>query len=422
MAVGEANWTTQVASRKIDGSPTVLPDGAIVIQSLEPKVYVFEPGDGSLRWEYDVDESANDVNMYNGIMYWNGDLFFGSRTNYIYQLTDAGDEVRSMAAGNTSDDSTPVVFPDGTLMCSNDDDTWYFFDESMNVQATTTQANLDSTPVVDSAGNAYAGQQGTLYKFDSDANILDTTGTQAGGSSNSFAMDQDETTIFAPGNGSAGLQAYDPDTLSEKWSANIGAVKSPATVDEDAGRVYVKSQGGDTVYAINMDDGSTAWTFDHSGSGQAENGVALDSTGRIYSFGADGVVYGIDPDGSQAWAYDTGTSLGDLFSCPAIDGEQTQLYVGDNSGVMHAIDINATAKYEYNEAIQYPFYFQNFRHNAARIQNFALLFTDNVGLRGGGASTPGERTILHDEGLSRGEKSEVVGDQVLLYGDDLGQS
>lgn len=416
MAPGDANWTRSVSSAKIDGSPTVLPDGAIAVQSLEPITYVFEPDDGSLRWEYVPDEGSNDVNMFNGVMFIEDRMYFGSRTNALYGLNSSdGSEIGTISAGGTSDDSTPILFPDGTLMCSNDDDNWYFFDEDMNVQDTINGVgNLDCTPAVDSDGYAYGANHGTLHKFDSDANIEATTSFSGVGSGNSPALSRDENTLYFPTG--SGIVAFDPSDLSTKWTSNGG--QSPATVDDDQGTVYV---GNSTVYAIDADDGSTKWTYDVSGGGNSANGVALDTEGKIYKLGGDGVVYCLDAAGNLQWEYDTGSSLGDLFSCPAIDGEQLQLYVGDNSGVMHAIEVDAPAKYEYTEAIEYPFYFQNFRHNAARIQSDkVMLLSADLGLRGGTVND-GNQAVMYDGSKARVRKRSGGGDQVAVVSDSIGQ-
>lgn len=99
------------------------------------------------------------------------------------------------------------------------------------------------------------------------------------------------------------------------------------------GKCFVGTFAGN-LYALDIRDGQTVWTFRAAGPVGAS---ACYSDGRLY-FGADegfasGHLYCVKAaDGSLVWKYDAGAGI---WVSPACDGEN--VYFGDRTGVFHAV-------------------------------------------------------------------------------------
>jgi len=96
--------------------------------------------------------------------------------------------------------------------------------------------------------------------------------------------------------------------VDAQWTFGTGAevVSSPAVVD---GTAYVGSRDN-SVYAVNVADGTEKWTFD-TGDPVASSPTVRDGTVYIGSgvdSGVSGTVYALDvADGTEQWKFGTGT-------------------------------------------------------------------------------------------------------------------
>ena len=115
-----------------------------------------------------------------------------------------------------------------------------------------------------------------------------------------------------------------------------GKVKSSPAVDPGDGTIYVGSNDN-KLYAINP-DGSQKWAFT-TGS-DVVSSPAVGSDGTIYVGSNDNRLYAINPNGTQKWQFLTG---GDVRSSPAIASDGT-IYIGSDDGNMHALDQTGTPK------------------------------------------------------------------------------
>jgi len=100
------------------------------------------------------------------------------------------------------------------------------------------------------------------------------------------------------------------------------------------GKCFVGTFAGN-LYALNVKDGKTAWTFRAAGPIGAS---PCYEDGRLY-VGADegfnkGRLYCLNAaDGKELWRYDAGAGI---WTSPACDGKK--VYFGDRAGVFHAVD------------------------------------------------------------------------------------
>ncbi len=121
----------------------------------------------------------------------------------------------------------------------------------------------------------------------------------------------------------------DADRERVAWRRAVPAgIKAAPLVVGDT--LYVAGTDG-VVYAFDRASGAPRWTF--STKGEILGGPAW--TGRLLVFGSgDGHVYGLQPNGEQAWKTAIGTAV---YSPPALYADVA--YIGDNEGRLHAIDV-----------------------------------------------------------------------------------
>jgi outer membrane protein assembly factor BamB len=157
---------------------------------------------------------------------------------------------------------------------------------------------------------------------------------QTGESWPQFRYD-DSRTGNAPGN--VGPVA----DVSPEWvfetSENLGEDgaewSSPAVVD---GTLYVGRKVDDTVYAVDVDDGTEEWRFVTNDGVTSSPAVA---DGTVYIGSSDDSVYALDAaDGEEQWQYLSESASGpdDIDSSPTVvDGT---VYVGSSNGRVYALD------------------------------------------------------------------------------------
>ena len=123
------------------------------------------------------------------------------------------------------------------------------------------------------------------------------------------------------------IAAPNPEALA--WTKNLPAsVKAGPAVTADA--LIVAGTDG-TVRALDKDTGKEKWVFATGGEIIATPAVNKE---RIIFPSGDGKVYAIDHNGSKIWSFDAHTPV---YGIPLIHNQT--VYVGDNSGRLHALDI-----------------------------------------------------------------------------------
>jgi outer membrane protein assembly factor BamB len=153
----------------------------------------------------------------------------------------------------------------------------------------------------------------------------------------------------------------------EQWRFDTGlvAVYSTAALDESRRRVYFgtgeKQSGGDDgkVYALDMDTGALAWSYQTGGAIYSSPVVGAD--GAVTIGANDGYLYCFEPDGDLRWQIDL---KDDVRSSPALSNAGTVpyvAYVGSDENRLYSIpvtgnpwqfktwedDISGTTEYRY---------------------------------------------------------------------------
>jgi outer membrane protein assembly factor BamB len=161
-------------------------------------------------------------------------------------------------------------------------------------------------------------------------------------------------TIYVPG-----TVAINPDG-TVKWQRSIGRTLlgppwvSPAVAAD--GTVYVVDETFDpgsgpttTLYALDPANGDTRWSHPIERTTYGSPTVGPDGTiyiGSAPSFG-QGSLYAINPDGTQKWRWDSGSSCW-IESSPAI-GASGDVYVNHNCLGLVALDGNGNRKWNRGE-------------------------------------------------------------------------
>ncbi len=113
---------------------------------------------------------------------------------------------------------------------------------------------------------------------------------------------------------------------------------SPSSVGAD-GTIYIGSDAG-ILFAINP-DGSQKWQF-ATGS-LVVSGPAIATDGTIYVGSFDHNFYAINPDGTQKWAFSTGAPI-DASAAISADGT---VYVGSTNNNFYAINPDGSLKWTF---------------------------------------------------------------------------
>ncbi|MEZ0367952.1 MAG: PQQ-binding-like beta-propeller repeat protein [Candidatus Sericytochromatia bacterium] len=137
-----------------------------------------------------------------------------------------------------------------------------------------------------------------------------------------------------------------------KWSFTTGGsmAGNGPTIDTD-GTIYIVSGDG-LIYALNP-DGSEKWRFN---SGSSGGSVSIGSDGTLYQTSSDGKIYALTPAGSLIWTFDiTNPAQTSVVSpgkfgtagAPAIGADGT-LYAASLNAKLYAVNPNGTEKWVYD--------------------------------------------------------------------------
>lgn len=130
---------------------------------------------------------------------------------------------------------------------------------------------------------------------------------------------------------------------NEKWSVTLGAsIKStPALgVGTRSAVVYIGAQDK-CLYAIDIQDGRTVWTFGTSGNEVTSPVVGSDGT--VYVGSDDGYLYAISDSGVEKWRFATN---GKISSCPTL-GDAGEIYLGSADGNLYCLNASGNLTWSY---------------------------------------------------------------------------
>ncbi|MCD6468357.1 MAG: PQQ-binding-like beta-propeller repeat protein, partial [Thermoplasmata archaeon] len=294
---GTLNWKIKLGI--IKSSPAIAKDGTIHIGS-----YVYVGGglyntylnalyqDGTIKWQFEVEETADAV-FSSPAIDKDGTIYFG--------VVGPGWNLGRVYA----------VYPNGTEKWYYDTGFWVYDSPAIN----------NGTVYIDSNdGYLYAlyTNNGTLkwrYRAVGDVYSAPTIG--------------DDGTIYV-GSTNGYLYAINPNgTL--KWRYPTGRLggSSPSLAKNET--IYVGSNPG-YIYAINP-DGTLKWKYKTGD--DVLSSPAIDKNGIIYVGSTDRTFYALNPNGTLRWKYSTSSYI---TSSPAI-GEDGTIYFASWDGYLYAIKV-----------------------------------------------------------------------------------
>lgn len=95
------------------------------------------------------------------------------------------------------------------------------------------------------------------------------------------------------------------------------------------------------LYAYNPENGEVIWQFE-TGAPLEQSTPAIDDFGTIYFGTTDGILYAVNPDGTEKWSVKLN---GKINASPAISGDRT-IYIGTASGYFYAVSPAGTVLWE----------------------------------------------------------------------------
>ena len=172
------------------------------------------------------------------------------------------------------------------------------------------------------------------------------------------AIGSDGTIYFGDYNGV--IHALNPNG-SQKWNYTIGGqIQSGVSISSN-GTLYVGStvssmtgKGGGYLYALtdNGDHATQLWNYTTGYITWSTAAISKDGTiyvGNNNGGTTNGVLYALNPNGSQKWNYTIYGTLyygGGITDSPVIGADGT-IYFGSNDGNIYALNPNGTVKWKY---------------------------------------------------------------------------
>ena len=335
------------------------------------------PENPTLKWSFKTGGAVSSSAAIGA----DGTIYVGSSDNKVYAINPDGSEKWSFATGNTVT-SSPAIGTDGTIYVGSGDKLFYAINpDGTQRWSFETLGSIGASPAIGTDGTIYI----TVYNPDRAIYAINPDGTQKwflirqsiGSASPTIGSDgtiyvgsdtlkQQSGTWMDLGQ----LYALNPEDKSTVWTFNTegGIIASPAVGSD--GTIYFGTRAS-WVYAVNP-DGSQKWKFDTAEAARTVDakqqtgirdfntgkdtyketerrsygekiwsspGIATDGT--IYVGSDNGLLYALNPDGTEKWMFTTDKPIS---SSPLIDANGT-IYVGSHDGNLYALNPDGTEKW-----------------------------------------------------------------------------
>ena len=240
--------------------------------------------------------------------------------------------------GKMSDSGGIAIGSDGIIYVPTYSGLYALTPDNMQDWVFSPGKDLSSAPAISSDGTIYVGAGGGyLYALNSSNKSVKWVKEGVGNYMTSPVIGSDGTIYSAY---DSTFNAIYPDGTI-KWNTTPlgGSIKYNSPAIGSDGTIYIGCDDN-SLYAINLDDGSVKWN--HPTGGVVESSPSIGSDGTIYFGSADGKLYALDYSGSEKWNYSTGKSF--QYGGCAISSDGT-IYIGTNGAEFIAINPDGTLKW-----------------------------------------------------------------------------
>jgi outer membrane protein assembly factor BamB len=251
------------------------------------------------------------------------------KTIYIYILTLALSMIFILSCSSSSSTNGLQERKEGDILWQRDD----------------LGENLESAPAIDDSGNVYVIGDGTVHSFNLDGELRWSTETSPGDACTP-SVSHDNRILFT--NGVDGVFALNAANGAILWHNPIGEFHTVAAQSTDGNRIYLgaghESGNSDNFYAMNVSDGSVAWTFVLDAEAQRDDirgfmgGAVLDDNGTIYVSSQHGYLISLTDNGedyTENWRFNYHAEARQ----PMTLGGDGYIYITSNTGKVHKVDI-----------------------------------------------------------------------------------
>ena len=315
---GGRRW--QYQSKAGTGYPS-LDNGVVYFGAADGKVYALDAGSGSVKWNHSIGGFPTIITVSNGVIYAGTPSYLAygrnSQPGAVYALNASDGSVKWQSkntgfVARIDNDALYLVTTDNQLVALNiNDGSLKWFYRADNIP---TIMQLANGQVYIITGPPQSGQHMAFYALNaSDGSVQwrfpgGTDNTAMGG----VAVDND--TVYLEANTATGLQVYTANTVfalnindgSTRWQTTLQGVALSAAY-LDSGTLYVSSGGGH-IFAFNTQDGSVVWAVNAGNGYPAIEGI---DNGVLYISSAGDGLYALNTnDGSTRWRYQSDEFVG----------------------------------------------------------------------------------------------------------------
>jgi len=293
---------------------------------------------GELKWSFKADSGEKSGIHSSPAVGPDGNIYFGSLSNYIYALDPDGNKKwRFNTKGAVV--SAPTIGPEGTIYAGSNDNFVYALNPDGSKQwSYETMCKVWSSPAIGVDGTVYAGSMdGYLYAINPDGSpkwMFDLEGLHI---QCSPVIGQDGTIYI--GNDEHMLYAVNPDG-TKKWSFKaIRNVFNAPAIGFD-GTIYI---GAGHLYALTP-QGSVKWSFEPE-KDYITSSPCIGMDGTVYVGSClDCCLYAVDPLGNKKWRFKTKGKID--YSSPVV-GHDGTIYFGSWDSYLYALGPEGNLKWRF---------------------------------------------------------------------------
>lgn len=310
---------------------------------------------GLLRWLYDAQKEIDSE----PVILANGQVAFGSSNTYL-QIVDQNSGQFVWRHQVSSDGyiwrASPTVRADGTILVGG------YSKKMVALQPKgeplwefEAQDKIFSSPAIASDGSIYfSSQDGYLYALNGDSKLANTPWPKAGRNNQNNGL-------------AINLETPIPTEPSIDWEFDTTAEVRSAPEVSPEGQIYVGSKEG-SVFSLNP-DGTEAWRFFTGSTVQAQPTWYANN---IFVGSNNGNFYALNAEGKYLWSQQTG---GSISAKATVSVEQ--VIVGSLDGYIYSFDRRSGAllwKFQTGAPVKTAVYFDNETGNLYAVSDNNKLF------------------------------------------------